>query len=111
MDTSSGTTHARWLLSEENQAKVLSALKPGGVLWRALFEAWDLDKSQTLTSDEIAKGLDSVAHDVTLAAYARRILRRIHFSEAGTCSRAEFEDSAALVFNDLKDHTTTFDLT
>lgn len=102
-------SHARWLLSEENQAKIFKALKPGGLLARALFEAWDMDESRTLDHKEIDMGLQSVSDDIALAAIARRIVRRIHFSQDGTCTRAEFDQRAAEVaaeFNQQVDEAT-----
>lgn len=95
-------THARWLLSEENQAKIVKALKPGGLLARALFEAWDADNSRTLDHAEIVRGLHSVEHDVALSAIARRIVRKLHFnSETNDCTRAEFDQRAAEVAAEL----------
>ncbi|KAJ8600629.1 hypothetical protein CTAYLR_006912 [Chrysophaeum taylorii] len=101
-------SHARWLLSEENQAKILEALQPGGLLARALFDAWDADNSRTLDAVEIQNGLHMVEHDVALAAIARRIVRKIHFSPqdgsggGGTCSRDDFDACAAEVMAELQ---------
>lgn len=102
LTTTSGTSHARWLLSEENQAKIAKALQPGGLLARALFEAWDLDQSLTLDPHELHSGLQSVSHDVALSAIARRIVRRLHFDGAGLCTRAEFDKRAAEVAAELR---------
>lgn len=95
------SSHARWLLSEENHAKISKALKPGGLLARALFDAWDMDESRTLDHEEIDKGLQSVSDDIALAAIARRIVRKIQFCQDGTCTRAEFHQRAAEVAAEL----------
>ncbi|KAH8063521.1 hypothetical protein JL722_2696 [Aureococcus anophagefferens] len=53
----------RWLLSSRNLIRLRSALAPGGVLTRALFDALDENGDRMLTADEIKLGVRKLLGD------------------------------------------------
>mmetsp|Transcript_7340 Transcript_7340/g.23083 ORF Transcript_7340/g.23083 Transcript_7340/m.23083 type:complete len:81 (+) Transcript_7340:1285-1527(+) len=75
-------SHARWLLSPENHQAVRSAVQPGGMLTRALFESWDTTGNRALSVAEIEAGIRAMlAEDVerpancAVIAVAKKIVR------------------------------------
>ena len=95
------TSKARWLLSPENQAKIAKALQPGGILTRALFDSWDLNRDEILDHDELTHGLKTVESDVSLLAIARRIVRRVELEHHGTVTLAQWDQLASDVCDEL----------
>lgn len=63
LQAAAGGSHSRWLVSAENHRAVRKALQDGGLLTRALFDAFDADGSYTLTSEEIRFGLREFAKE------------------------------------------------
>ena len=59
---SAAGSHARWLLSSRNLIRLRSALAPGGVLTRALFDALDENGDCVLSREELEKVME-VAED------------------------------------------------
>lgn len=93
--TSSGGSHARWLLSAENYDRLADKI---GVktLARNIFEAWDANGDGLLDVGELRAGLRATTggDDVAVAAGAGAILADLDEDGDGTISRAEFEARA-----------------
>ena len=111
-----GGSHARWLLSPENHLSIRQAIQPGGILTRAVFDAWDVDGKGELTVAEMENGIqamlaDDVEHPPSCAviAVAKKIVREISaacLADAeeggdGTVTLAEFEQRAAAEVQDI----------
>ncbi|KAH8059785.1 hypothetical protein JL721_9206 [Aureococcus anophagefferens] len=115
---SAAGSHARWLLSSRNLIRLRSALAPGGVLTRALFDALDENGDRMLTADEIKLGVRkllgddqgskrviqrrfNVSDDVAVAAIVRRIVRHLNMKDDAVCTLADFEASAAHIAHEI----------
>ncbi|KAK7254830.1 histidine phosphatase [Aureococcus anophagefferens] len=105
---SAAGSHARWLLSSRNLIRLRSALAPGGVLTRALFDALDENGDRMLTADEIKLGVRkllgddqgskrviqrrfNVSDDAAVAAIVKRIVRHLNMKDDAVCTLADFE--------------------
>ena len=100
LQSAGGGSHARWLLSPENHQAVRSAVQPGGMLTRALFESWDTTGNRALSVAEIEAGIRAMlAEDVerpancAVIAVAKKIVREL--PEGARASLAQFERLAA----------------
>ena len=84
-------SHARWLLSSRNLQRLKSAVAPGGLLTRALFDALDADGDRSLTVAEIERGVRRLLKDdVVVAGVVKNIVRRLDLKDDGTrAGRAE----------------------
>lgn len=103
LESAHGGSHARWLLSAENHYAVRKAIKPGGTLTRALFDAMDEDNNGYLSSEEITAGLKVVycerTVDCAVSAVAKKIARELGDKEI---SFEEFERQAAAAYDGLQ---------
>mmetsp|Transcript_29070 Transcript_29070/g.89899 ORF Transcript_29070/g.89899 Transcript_29070/m.89899 type:complete len:382 (+) Transcript_29070:247-1392(+) len=99
LETASGGSHARWLLSSANHASVQSALTSGGMLTRALFEAIDVERQGHLTAAELERGIrellseDGGTLDCVVVGVAKKIVREATTGEC-TITLKEFEERA-----------------
>ncbi|EGB10307.1 hypothetical protein AURANDRAFT_52981 [Aureococcus anophagefferens] len=99
---SAAGSHARWLLSSRNLIRLRSALAPGGVLTRALFDALDENGDRMLTADEIKLGVRKLlGDDVAVAAIVKRIVRHLNMKDDAVCTLADFEASAAHIAHEI----------
>ena len=105
LDTQSGGSHARWLLSPSNHAQVQEALQSGGMLTRALFESIDVERKGRLTAAEFDAGIktlmaDAEHVDCVVVGVAKKIARE---SVTPNCSvsLAEFEELAQAAVSEL----------
>ena len=95
-------SHARWLLSKRNLVRLRSALAPGGVLTRALFDALDENGDRMLTAKEISAGVRKLlGDDVAVAAIVKRIVRHLNMKDESVITLADFEASAAHIAHDI----------
>mmetsp|Transcript_23194 Transcript_23194/g.69750 ORF Transcript_23194/g.69750 Transcript_23194/m.69750 type:complete len:403 (+) Transcript_23194:226-1434(+) len=95
-------SHARWLLSSRNLQRLKSAVAPGGLLTRALFDALDADGDRSLTVAEIERGVRRLLKDdVVVAGVVKNIVRRLDLKDDGTCTMEDFERSAAEFADDM----------
>lgn len=95
-------SHARWLLSSKNATRLRSALAPGGVLTRALFDALDANGDRVLTAAEIKAGVRRLlGDDVAVASVVKRIFRHLDMTDESVCTLADFEASAAHIVGDI----------
>jgi hypothetical protein len=110
LQSAAGGSHARWLLSAENHLHVREAIRPGGTLTRALFDAIDLDGNRELTAEEIDLGLkellkdhDETRHrplDCVVLAVAKKIAKELSPGESITL--ADFERRATEAYEGLE---------
>ena len=106
LETASGGSHARWLLSASNHAQVQQALSSGGMLTRALFESLDVERKGRLTAAEFEAGIkalvaDHAEHvDCVVVGVAKKIARE---SVTPNCSVSlrEFEELTANAVSEL----------
>ena len=105
LETASGGSHARWLLSASNHAQVQAALTSGGMLTRALFESIDVERKGRLTAAEFDAGIktlmaDAEHVDCVVVGVAKKIARE---SVTPNCSvsLAEFEELAQAAVSEL----------
>ena len=105
LDTQSGASHARWLLSPSNHAQVQEALQSGGMLTRALFESIDVERKGRLTAAEFDAGIKTLVADAehvdcVVVGVAKKIARE---SVTPNCSvsLAEFEELAQAAVSEL----------
>lgn len=121
LQAAAGGSHARWLVSSDNHRQVRKALQDGGLLTRALFDAFDSDGDRKLTAEEIRFGLrefakeEEEAHhpvDCVVLALAKKIGREMAPDEAITLEDFElrvtqavqgFQDNHAHA-NEILDH-------
>jgi len=98
LQAAAGGSHARWLVSAENHRAVRKALQDGGLLTRAIFDAFDSDGDRMLTAEEIRFGLREFAKeeeqhmhqiDCVVLALAKKIGREM--SPRETISLEDFE--------------------
>mmetsp|Transcript_17293 Transcript_17293/g.39863 ORF Transcript_17293/g.39863 Transcript_17293/m.39863 type:complete len:186 (+) Transcript_17293:1666-2223(+) len=105
-----GGSHARWLLSPDNHAQVREALQPGGMLTRAMFDAFcpasmaDLDE-HVLTIGELEQGITALIKeaseegkelDCAVMGVAKKIVRELYSTSGDKASKeiitlADFE--------------------
>ena len=104
LQSAAGGSHARWLLSPENHEQIKDALKPGGMLTRALLDSWDVDGDRVLSVAEIEAGIQSMLVDggeaeqrslsnCATMAVAKKIVRELPIG--ATVTLEEFETLAA----------------
>ena len=95
LESSSGGSHARWLLSAENYERLAEKIGVS-TLARNIFEAWDANGDGVLDLDELRAGLAQITgdDDVAVAASAGAILAELDEDGDGTISLAEFEERA-----------------
>ena len=63
LQSAAGGSHARWLLSPENHASIRTAIQPGGMLTRAVLDAWDVTSKGVLTVADIERGVQAMLSD------------------------------------------------
>lgn len=104
-----GMSHARWLVSAANHRAVRKALQPGGLLTRALFDAFDVWGDKKLTAADITHGLNellkdevdgNIPADWVVVALAKKISRELAPGEYITLH--EFERRAAEAYMGLQ---------
>ena len=107
LQAAAGGSHARWLVSAENHRAVRKALQHGGLLTRALFDAFDSDGDRKLTAEEINYGLrefNKEEHlDCVVLALAKKIGREMSPHE--TISLEDFERRVTQVSEGLQDNS------
>lgn len=106
-----GGSHARWLVSAENHTQVRDALQPGGMLTRAMFDAWDTDNDRRLTVAELEAGIGGLVKeysnkrlDCVVLAVAKKICRELDMECKlnGSIDQKEFERRASEAFRGLQ---------
>uniref|UniRef100_A0A6S8RX90 Phosphoglycerate mutase n=1 Tax=Ditylum brightwellii TaxID=49249 RepID=A0A6S8RX90_9STRA len=106
-----GGSHARWLISAENHLRVRDAIKPGGMLTRALFEAMDSDRNKKLSAEEIEAGVRELMRDTTddgglrvdcvVLAIAKKVSRELAATQE-EITLEEFERRATIEYEELE---------
>lgn len=102
LQAAAGGSHARWLVSAENHMAVRKALQDGGLLTRALFDAFDSDGDRKLSAEEIRFGLREFAKeqmkqvDCVVLALAKKIGREMSPHETITLEDFELRVTQAL---------------
>jgi hypothetical protein len=95
LQSAAGGSHARWLLSPENHASIRKAIQPGGMLTRAVLEAWDLNGDSELSVEEMEAGIQALdvegSDGCAIIAVAKKSLRELEASGGGTIPLREFE--------------------
>lgn len=101
LESASGGSHARWILSAENHASVRNAIRPGGMLTRAFYELLDTERRGVLTTAELDSGLrhflkenEETKLDCAVVALAKKIVREARTQDC-TITKEEFERRAA----------------
>ena len=113
LQSAAGGSHARWLLSPENHAAIRSALLPGGMLTRAVFDSWDTTTrhegwgKRALTVAEIEAGIKTMLQDdhenssnCAVVAVAKDIVHKL--DPTATVTLEEFERLAAGEVDDIR---------
>jgi hypothetical protein len=107
LQAAAGGSHARWLLSPANHIAIRKAIQPGGMLTRAVFDAWDVNNANTLSAAEMEAGIKSMlADDVerpascAIIAVAKKIVRELS-AGGGTVTLPEFERRVAAEVNEI----------
>lgn len=83
LDTAAGGSHARWMLSAANHQAVRQAVKRGGLLTRALFDAMGATKDLTITGRELDLGVRALVKDgdhpvdCVVLGVAQRVARKL----------------------------------
>uniref|UniRef100_A0A6U5DX17 Phosphoglycerate mutase n=1 Tax=Corethron hystrix TaxID=216773 RepID=A0A6U5DX17_9STRA len=116
LQSASGNSHARWLLSPQNLARVRDAVRPGGMLSRAMFDTIlalkDHDGDRKITPEQLEAGLVELLReekqaglDCAVRAVAKELIRenwyRYQPSENGMITQDEFEDRTIQIWNEL----------
>lgn len=109
LQSAAGHSHARWLLSPENHMQIRAAVRPGGTLTRAIFDAFDTRGDRRLSYAELEAGLQKIidhggkdgetSTQCGVIAVAKKILRGT--DPSGSISLEEFETRAAESAEDL----------
>ena len=110
LQSAAGGSHARWLVSSCNHRAVREAIRPGGMLTRALFEAMDMDGNGALTVRELETGIRELLRedrysskniniDCVVLNVAKKIAREI--PENATITLKEFEQLAEDAYRTL----------
>lgn len=101
LQSAAGGSHARWLLSPENHLQIRKAVQPGGVLTRALFEAWDIKGKREITLHDLEAGVNAMLSDhveqptsCAVIAVAKKVARELSTNRSATITLAEFEKLA-----------------
>jgi 2,3-bisphosphoglycerate-dependent phosphoglycerate mutase len=93
LESAHGGSHARWMLSAENNLAVRQAVQQGGTLTRALFDAMGANKDLTISGKELEMGVRELLRhgdhpvDCVVLGVAQRVARKlspddvIHISE------------------------------
>lgn len=93
LESTYGGSHARWMLSAENHAAVRKAVRRGGTLTRALFEAMGAGRDLTISGRDLERGVRELSKDglptvdCVVMGVAKRVSRKlapddvIHISE------------------------------
>eukprot|EP00591_Stephanopyxis_turris_P002333 CAMPEP_0195508528 /NCGR_PEP_ID=MMETSP0794_2-20130614/1719_1 /TAXON_ID=515487 /ORGANISM="Stephanopyxis turris, Strain CCMP 815" /LENGTH=282 /DNA_ID=CAMNT_0040635517 /DNA_START=441 /DNA_END=1289 /DNA_ORIENTATION=+ len=107
-----GCSHARWLISAENHHAVRRAVKSGGTLTRALFDAMDARGEGYLNSKDIGDGLklllkdDLHPPDCVVIAVAKKIQHEL--GPHSVITFEEFEAKADRTLRGLREPTDPF---
>jgi 2,3-bisphosphoglycerate-dependent phosphoglycerate mutase len=116
LESAHGGSHARWMISAENHGAVRDAVRKGGTLTRALFDAlgakdFSLPTKLTVTGAELEMGVralmkDTMVEDCVVVGMAKQVARElgpndeIHLSEF---ERRTVEAYESLTFKKLNE--------
>mmetsp|Transcript_16313 Transcript_16313/g.48685 ORF Transcript_16313/g.48685 Transcript_16313/m.48685 type:complete len:393 (-) Transcript_16313:35-1213(-) len=108
LETASGGSHARWLLSPANHGQVQKALTSGGMLTRAMFESIDVGRTGELTAAQLEQGIRALLDenpeerlDCVVVGVAKKIIRECHSADE-RITLHEFETRAAAAVHALR---------
>merc|ERR1719445_686917 len=87
-----------WLFSAENYERLRKNIGGGGSFLKSIFEAWDVDRSGSLSLDEVKSGLLQLKlkDDVSESAIATKIFQEINENGDESLSMDEFQHHAVV---------------